>query len=57
MLGIVSYGGYIPAFRLERKLIADAWGRNSIGGERSVANNDEDSITMAVEAAVNCLDC
>lgn len=55
MLGIVSYGGYIPALRLERKLIADAWGRNSIGGERSVANNDEDSITMAVEAAVNCL--
>jgi 3-hydroxy-3-methylglutaryl CoA synthase len=26
-----------------------------MGGERSVANNDEDSITMAVEAAANCL--
>jgi hydroxymethylglutaryl-CoA synthase len=55
MVGIVSYGGYIPALRLERKLVADAWGRNSIGGERSVANNDEDSITMCVEAAANCL--
>jgi len=55
MVGIVSYGCYIPALRLERRLIADAWDRNSIGGERSVANNDEDSITMAVEAAINCL--
>jgi len=55
MVGIVSYGCYIPALRLERRLIADAWNRNSMGGERSVANNDEDSITMAVEAAANCL--
>jgi len=55
MTGIVSYGGYIPALRLDRKLAADAWGRNSIGGERSVANSDEDSITMSVEAAANCL--
>jgi len=55
MGGIVSYGAYIPKLRLDRKLAADAWGRNSVGGERSVANNDEDSITMAVEAAANCL--
>jgi len=55
MLGIVSYGAYVPALRLDRKLAADAWGRNSIGGERSLANNDEDSITMCVEAAANCL--
>ena len=55
MAGIISYGGYIPALRLNRKLMADAWGRSSVGGERSVANNDEDSITMAVEAAANCL--
>ena len=55
MAGIVSYGGYVPALRIDRKIIADAWGRGSIGGERSVANNDEDSVTMAVEAAVNCL--
>lgn len=55
MVGIVAYGGYIPSLRLNRKLVADAWGRNSVGGERSVANNDEDSVTMAVEAAINCL--
>ena len=55
MPGIVSYGAYIPALRLERKLVADAWGRHSMGGERSVANHDEDSITMCVEAGENCL--
>jgi 3-hydroxy-3-methylglutaryl CoA synthase len=55
MAGIVSYGAYIPLWRLSRDAIANAWGARSIGGERSVANNDEDTITMAVEAAVNCL--
>jgi 3-hydroxy-3-methylglutaryl CoA synthase len=55
MIGIISYGGYIPAFRLSRDLMAKAWGRGSTGGERSVANNDEDSATMAVEAAFDCL--
>ena len=55
MIGITSYGAYIPAFRLSRDLMAKAWGRGSIGGERSVAHNDEDSATMAVEAAFDCL--
>lgn len=55
MVGIVSYGAYIPALRIDRNVIAEVWGRNAIGGERSVANHDEDSITMAVEAAANCL--
>jgi 3-hydroxy-3-methylglutaryl CoA synthase len=40
---------------MERGVIAAAWERHSLGGERSVANNDEDSVTMAVEACVNCL--
>jgi 3-hydroxy-3-methylglutaryl CoA synthase len=35
--------------------MAKAWGRASIGGERSIANNDEDSATMAVEAVFDCL--
>jgi len=35
--------------------MAKAWGRGSIGGERSIANNDEDSATMAVEAVSDCL--
>ncbi len=54
-VGISLVGGYVPYFRLDRGVIAQIWGRHSIGGERSVANNDEDSITMAVEAARNCL--
>ncbi len=55
MTGITGYGGYIPVFRLSRDLMAKAWGRSSIGGERSIANNDEDSATMAVEAVFDCL--
>ena len=51
MVGITSYSVYIPIYRLKRDTIAQAWGRGSMGGERSVANNDEDSITMAVGAA------
>ncbi|MDL2268684.1 hypothetical protein LJC71_04390 [Desulfosarcina sp. OttesenSCG-928-A07] len=55
MVGIVSYGTYIPTYRIDRKCIADAWGRGALKGERSLANNDEDSITMAVAAGMNCL--
>ncbi len=55
MAGVVSYGGHIPVWRMDRKVIADAWGRGAIKGERSLANNDEDSVTMAVEAGVNCI--
>lgn len=55
MAGVISYGAYIPLWRLGRDTIAAAWGSGSSGGERSVANNDEDSITMASEAAVDCL--
>jgi len=55
MAGIISYGAYIPLWRLARDAIAEAWGSGSIRGERSVANNDEDTITMASEAAIDCL--
>ena len=55
MSGIISYGAYVPMWRLSRDAIAAAWGRSSLGGERSVANNDEDTITMAVEAVLDCL--
>lgn len=54
MVGITSIGTHIPYLRLNRDLAAKAWGRGSLKGERSVANNDEDTITMAVEAAMNC---
>ena len=54
-VGIISCGAYVPTLRLERKVAAAAWARNPVAGERSVANNDEDSLTMAVEAGRNCL--
>jgi hydroxymethylglutaryl-CoA synthase len=49
MVGIVSYGAYIPIWRMNGELL----GRGS--GERSVAGKDEDSLTMAVAAAIDCL--
>jgi hydroxymethylglutaryl-CoA synthase len=55
MSGIISYGAYIPIWRLNRDAIGAAWGRASFGGERSVSNNDEDTVTMAVEAVIDCL--
>jgi 3-hydroxy-3-methylglutaryl CoA synthase/uncharacterized OB-fold protein len=55
MVGITSYGAYVPMYRLRRDDIAKAWGGGSGGGERSVANFDEDSITMAVAAALDCI--
>jgi len=55
MVGITSFGAYIPKYRLERDVIAKAWGHRFITGERAVANYDEDSLTMATEAALNCL--
>lgn len=54
-VGLISYGAYIPLYRLDRKLIGDTWGQEPIRGERSVANFDEDSMTMGVEAALNCI--
>ncbi|MBE0479629.1 MAG: hydroxymethylglutaryl-CoA synthase [Dehalococcoidia bacterium] len=55
MAGIVSFGAYIPIYRLNRELVFWTWGGLPQGGEKSVANFDEDSITMAVEAGTNCL--
>jgi len=55
MVGIVSYGAYIPIYRLSRESIASVWGRPLGQGEKAVANADEDSITMAVEAVIDCL--
>ena len=55
MLGITSYGAYIPIYRLSRGEIARAWGGRAAPGEKAVANYDEDSATMAVEAVIDCL--
>src|SRR5574340_541291 len=61
MRGIVSYGAYIPRLRLDRQSIYRlvSWLAPGLGGlakgERSMANFDEDSVTMAVAAARDCL--
>jgi len=55
MVGIISYGVHFPVHRLSRAVIADHWGARGLPGERAVANYDEDSVTMAVAAARDCL--
>ena len=61
MIGITSFGGYLPRLRLERRAIWEnlGWRAPEIifaaGGERSFCNWDEDSLTMAVSAARDCL--
>src|SRR5260370_10797085 len=56
MAGIVSYGSYVPYRRLKRAAIAQVLpGAASGKGERSVASFDEDSVSMAVEAARDAL--
>jgi len=49
--GIVAYGAYLPYFRLDRKAIGESLGASAGSGTRSVASYDEDTTSMAVEAA------
>jgi 3-hydroxy-3-methylglutaryl CoA synthase/uncharacterized OB-fold protein len=55
MVGIVSYGAYVPYRRLTRAAIAQVLGIPAEKGERAVAGFDEDSVSMAVEAARDAL--
>ena len=55
MVAIASYGAYIPIYRLGRQEMSAAWGIPGVPGERSVANADEDSITMGVAASLDCM--
>ncbi|MBN1194807.1 MAG: hydroxymethylglutaryl-CoA synthase [Methanomicrobiaceae archaeon] len=62
MVGIVTYGAYIPRYRIRIGEIARVWGANAddiSGGlgvfEKSVPDLDEDTITISVEAARNAL--
>ncbi|MCK9248037.1 MAG: OB-fold domain-containing protein [Solirubrobacteraceae bacterium] len=48
---ITGYGAYLPRHRLAHAEIADALGAGGGRGTRTVASFDEDSTTMAVEAA------
>ncbi|WBY03064.1 3-oxoacyl-[acyl-carrier-protein] synthase III C-terminal domain-containing protein [Ramlibacter tataouinensis] len=60
MIGITAYGGYVPRLRLSRQAAgqANAWYAPQFAsrkGTRAFANWDEDSITLAVAAARDCL--
>ena len=55
MSGVVSYGTYVPYFRLDKKSIATSMGSGGGKGTRAVASYDEDTTSMGVEAARNAL--
>jgi len=55
MVGITSYGAYVPYYRLPRSVINNAWGRSGGRGEKAVAGFDEDPVTMSVAAGLDCL--
>ncbi len=60
MIGITGYGAYLPRLRLLRQAAAqaNAWYAPQFAGRkgtRAFANWDEDSITLAVAAARDCL--
>ncbi len=61
-VGIVGYGAYVPKFRIKAEEIAKVWNMNpdSIRNgllieEKSVPSQDEDTVTISVEAARNAL--
>ena len=61
MASILAWGGYVPRLRLVRKkaVEANSWFTPALSalaeGERSMCNWDEDTLTLAVEAARDCL--
>ncbi|MBN1432771.1 MAG: hydroxymethylglutaryl-CoA synthase [Methanomicrobiaceae archaeon] len=63
MVGIITYGAYIPRFRVKTEEIARVWGANGaeiaagLGVmEKAVPDLDEDTLTMSVNAARFALD-
>ncbi|WP_019176548.1 hydroxymethylglutaryl-CoA synthase [Methanomassiliicoccus luminyensis] len=61
-IGIVSYGAYVPRFRITPQEIGRVWGtdgeamsRNLLIFSKSVPSPDEDVVTISVEAARNML--
>ena len=55
MVGVVSYGFYVPKYRIKTEEIAKVWGKNPddvkkslMIEEKAVAGIDEDSLTMAL---------
>ena len=54
MIGIIRAATYFPRRRLDRALVAKAWGGRA-SGVRTVAGVDEDALTMAVEVGMACV--
>jgi 3-hydroxy-3-methylglutaryl CoA synthase/uncharacterized OB-fold protein len=52
----VSWGVYLPYWRLDRRLIGEAFGTSPGRGRRAVASYDEDTTSMAVEAGRRALE-
>lgn len=62
-VGIAGFGVYLPAFRIEIGEIAKVWGREGEKiahslevKEKTVADFDEDSVTMGVEASLMAIE-
>jgi hydroxymethylglutaryl-CoA synthase len=55
MVGITSIGAYVPIYRLSRQEIGRTWQAKGSAGEKAVAGYDEDTITIAVAAALDCV--
>lgn len=54
-VGIIGHGAYVPRYRLRTEDIVDVWRTRSAArpavAQKSVLSHDEDTITMAIEAA------
>lgn len=62
MVGITSYGTYIPKYRIKLSEIATSWRKDStdiaeafLVSEKTVPNSDEDAITLGIEASLRAL--
>ncbi|MET8513913.1 OB-fold domain-containing protein [Streptomyces sp. NPDC005077] len=55
MPGLIAYGAYVPYHRLARTDVAAVLGTKAGKGTRAVAGYDEDTTSMAVEAARGAL--
>lgn len=55
MAGLIAYGAHVPYHRLARADVAAALGTPAAKGTRAVAGYDEDTTSMAVEAARTAL--
>ena len=53
--GIVTWGTYLPYWRLQRSAIAQVLGAGPSKGTRAVASYDEDTTTLGVEAGRRAL--